>query len=145
MVWETRTEPLRPKRSSRTSRPVEPLIPEPQDERAWGSAPGWGDGGAWGDPADVEVEVTTEQAHFGGSVEVRLPIDVQCPTCKGQGGRGRTMCARCAGRGRIVDRRSLRLSFPGGITDGEIARVPLDRAGFPGAELIVRFVVADWW
>jgi hypothetical protein len=130
--------------SSQTSRPVEPLIPASEAEQEWAWDSGWSDWDEWVDPADVEIELTPEQARYGGRVEVRLPIEIPCPTCRGQGGRGFTMCSRCAGRGRILDRRRLRLSFPGSIADGDMARVPLDRAGIPGVELVVRFVVDGW-
>ena len=54
------------------------------------------------------------------------------------------MCSRCAGKGWLADRLTLLLSFPGGIAEGDVARVPLEHAGVPDVELMVRFVVDGW-
>jgi DnaJ-class molecular chaperone len=138
MIGERRAEPLRS-----SSRPVEPLIPDTATaERGWAFP--WGEWDARGDEVDVEVALTPEQARYGGRVEAHIPVPVTCSACGGRGGRGFSMCSRCAGRGWIAERRTLRLSFPGGIAEGDEARVPLDRAGIPGVELIVRFVIEGW-
>ncbi len=137
MVDDRRVEPLRS-----TSRPVEPLVPDSPTER-WGWESLWSDGDDWVEQVDVEVTLTSEQARYGGRVEVHIPIQIACPACRGQGGRGFAMCSRCAGRGRIAVRRALRLSFPGGIAEGDTARVPLDRVGIPGVELVVRFILEN--
>jgi hypothetical protein len=53
------------------------------------------------------------------------------------------MCPRCAGSGRVAADRPLSLSFPGGIVDGQVARLSLAEAGLPGVELTVRFEVEE--
>jgi hypothetical protein len=160
--WGRRAAPARrraePLRSS--PHPVEPLIP--QEETFPGEAPfppDWPPGSLWdvmapdilspvgGDWADqveqiyVEVPLTPEQAARGGRVDVWVPVQVTCPACRGWGGRGPYVCPHCAGRGRIPDERPLSLSFPGGIVEGDVTRISLDRVGIPGMVLTVRFTV----
>ena len=74
----------------------------------------------------------------------KVGLQVTCPECRGWGGWGLGVCPRCAGRGRIASERSLTLSFPGGIVDGQVARLSLEPAGLPGVVLTVRFRVDEW-
>jgi curved DNA-binding protein CbpA len=157
--WRLRAAPARsraePLRSS--PHPVEPLLPqEPPFPRDWPLRSPWDIlapdllspvGGDWADQVEqiyVEVSLTSEQATRGGRVNVRVPVQVTCPACRGWGGRGPYVCPHCAGRGRIPDERPLALSFPGGIVEGDVTRISLDRVGIPGIVLTVRFTVERW-
>jgi hypothetical protein len=160
--WRRRPAPIRgraePLRSPR--HPVEPLIPweqsypqDPSFPRDWPFQSLWDAlapdilsplGSDWADQVEqvyVEVPLTPEQAMRGGQVEVRVPVQVTCPACRGWGGRGPYICPHCAGRGRIADERPLSLSFPGGIDDGDVMRTSLDRVGITSMVLTVRFTV----
>jgi DnaJ-class molecular chaperone len=133
-------EPLRP---AGPVVPPEPLVPRgPPFQEV--SPPSWID---WEDRVEqlhAEVHLTPTQARRGGQVEIYIPLQVACPACRGWSGRGVTVCARCAGRGRVATERPLTLSLPGDMVEGDEARISLDRIGIPGVTLTIRFVVDMW-
>ena len=89
----------------------------------------------------VEVHLTQGQALRGGHIYLEVPVQVTCPVCLGYGSLEVYGCAHCAGDGWVVQERPLRVSFPARLTDGDEARAPLDRAGLPGACLVLHFRV----
>ncbi|MEK7557451.1 MAG: molecular chaperone DnaJ [Patescibacteria group bacterium] len=46
-----------------------------------------------------------------------------CPTCQGQGKTPRTPCSQCRGEGRVRKSRTLEVSIPAGIDDGQVIRL----------------------
>ena len=108
------------------------------------SPPSWLDSEGRVERVYAEVHLTPAQARRGGQVEIRIPLQVLCPACRGWGGRGRTVCARCAGRGQVATERPLALYLPGDIIEGDEARISLDQIGVPGVTLTIRFFVDGW-
>jgi DnaJ-class molecular chaperone len=155
-LWRQMFTDRQPESLRSASSPVEPLISGAPSERGreeW--APwsfvyqevpfySWSSRDSLGDQVYVEVSLSPEQARYGGRVEIRIPFQATCPACRGQGGRGFSMCARCAGRGWIEDQRPLLLSFPGAIFDGDVAQLSLANVGIPDVVLTVHFIVEEW-
>lgn len=85
-------------------------------------------GAAPGDDVAVRIELTLDEAAFGGEQEVEYEVVAACDTCHGDGARpGTTIetCARCSGMGQVraVTRTPL----------GQIMRTaPCDRCGGKG-------------
>jgi hypothetical protein len=90
---------------------------------------------------DVRVEISPTQAMRGGRVQVLLPVQVPCPTCRGGGGRGPYPCQHCQGRGDVLDEYPVVLRFPAGISDGYTSRTLLDQRGDYDLYLTVHFRV----
>ncbi len=151
-------EPMRPARSR--SVPVEPLSP---NDWPYGSSPKdpfdeivsrlWGDLG-FDDPFSgvfsgvreavdftVEITLTAQQALRGGRVQISIPLQVRCSTCRGRGWMGVYCCQSCRGEGVIEEIRSVMLDFGPSVADGETAIASLDQLGMPGRRLAVRFSV----
>jgi len=152
-VWP---EPMRARRS-----PVEPLVPSRpafRQERSFldesFSAPldsildeWWGGFGSWRAPQQaahevpVQVRLSPTQASQGGMFRVQIPVRVVCPTCYGEGWVGPYRCRHCEGTGAAVTQRSLTVSYPAGISSGDVGRMSLGSVGLPRSELVVHFCV----
>jgi len=139
--------------------PVEPLIPheEPSGRYPGLHRPGrspwldeifeqfWDDyrastfGGV--EEIEIELQLTPLEARQGGQARLLLPVRTRCPTCRGYGGSGLYACRRCGGAGAILERYSLLVSIPPGVTNGERLSLPLDRVGLPNFHLTVHFAI----
>jgi DnaJ-class molecular chaperone len=89
----------------------------------------------------IEVRLTWAEARRGGRVRIPLQLEQRCPTC---GGRGRVVfdaCWDCAGAGVVTEAVPVWVSFPGGISDGDVAEVSLESLGMPHVRLRVYFRV----
>ncbi len=87
----------------------------------------------------LEVTLTPEQAHRGGSARIMVPARAVCPTCRGYGGVGPYECARCLGEGAISGDVPVSVSFPPGLTGDHAVMIPLDRFGIRNLSLSVLF------
>jgi len=154
---DLRPEPLRSTRC-----PVEPLVPTERSPGSFGTfsdqflhSPHTGTiGSLWNDldrlvrprveemgELQVNIPLTRARALRGGRVRVWIPVPVRCPSCGGNGRDGFYPCWECDGEGAIVERRSVWISFPAGVSDNSVARVSLAPLGAPDAHLSVRFSV----
>ncbi|HLO01970.1 MAG TPA: molecular chaperone DnaJ [Symbiobacteriaceae bacterium] len=62
-----------------------------------------------GDDLQYNLELTLEEAAFGTTKEIRLPMTEECETCKGSGARPGTepvTCTKCKGSGTITTRQN---------------------------------------
>jgi len=90
----------------------------------------------------AEVPITPEEARRGGQARVLVPAQATCPTCRGLGGVGPYLCARCAGEGVITGEFPLTISVPPGLASDHSVLVPLDRFGIRNLHLTVWFRIA---
>jgi molecular chaperone DnaJ len=88
---------------------------------------------------NIEIVLTPEQAARGGHIRVLVPARALCPTCEGYGGVAGYECAYCAGEGFLSGEYPVLVSFPAGIVNGYIVRLPLDGFGIRNFYLTVHF------
>jgi len=91
----------------------------------------------------LEISITPLQAFRGGTLQIMIPAEVQCPTCHGQGGVGFFECWRCEGEGRVLIQQPLTISFPAGIRDNYVEKVPLKQFGIHNFYLTIHFRVSE--
>ncbi len=72
---------------------------------------------------DLDVRVTPEEARNGCSSVIRVPIEIECSVCNGEGLLYRRWCWKCNGTGRLIQESGFRLRLPPGLTDGMRLRV----------------------
>ena len=87
----------------------------------------------------VEVPLSPQQAFAGGEVRIMVPARLVCPACRGQGSIGPYECAHCEGQGAVTGEYPVRVSYPAGLEQDYIVRLPLDRFGIENFYLSVRF------
>lgn len=90
---------------------------------------------------DMNVVLTPAQAERGGHLRINLPARKRCPDCQGRGGTIFHECWRCFNSGFLQGDIPLLLSYPAGITTGHTVQIDLDRYGFAGEKISVRFSV----
>jgi DnaJ-class molecular chaperone len=90
---------------------------------------------------NVEIAISAAEAERGGNIRVLVPAHATCPTCAGYGGAGPYECWRCAGEGAITGEMPVQISFPAGVVNGYLVRMPLDRFGIRNFYLTVHFRV----
>jgi molecular chaperone DnaJ len=80
-----------------------------------------------GSGAENGRRVTCPRCKGAGQVaHARGPFLLQsaCPNCQGMGSTVETPCKTCRGSGRVEIERSVKVTFPAGIDDGQTLRVP---------------------
>src|SRR5579864_4407905 len=82
--------------------------------------------------ADVEspIELTLREAYAGGKRSLTLETQVTCPRCHGTGNERGKLCHECRGTGVVPTRKSLEVTIPAGVRDGQ--RIRLAGQGEPG-------------
>ncbi len=72
-------------------------------------------------------------------------LQTSCPNCQGQGSTVETACPKCKGSGHVEIERTVKVTFPAGIDDGQTLRVPgqglAGRMGGPAGHLYVEVAV----
>ena len=68
-----------------------------------------------------------------------VPARLVCPACHGQGGIGPYQCPHCQGHGGVTGEYPVGVSYPAGLQQDYIIRLPLDRLGIENFYLTVRF------
>lgn len=66
----------------------------------------------------AEVELTPEEAFWGTSVPLEIPLRQTCPACGGRGEVWEQWCAGCGGGGDVASHHPLRLRVPAGVRAG---------------------------
>ena len=64
--------------------------------------------------------ITSEQRTILGSFMTKTT----CPTCNGKGKTYKEICSKCHGKGQVKSRKTITVSIPSGIDNGERLRVP---------------------
>jgi molecular chaperone DnaJ len=89
----------------------------------------------------VQINWTWEQSRRGGQVRMLLPLYALCPACQGQGESWFFPCSHCRGHGVIRRTYPLSITLPAGVSDGTIARLPLDQLGLYDTVLVAHIRV----
>lgn len=92
---------------------------------------------------NVEITLTPGQAFRGGQIKVALPAELVCPSCAGQGWVGVYKCWRCNGEGVFFGEYPVMISYPSGISNKHVVRMPLDYYGIRNLYLTVHFRVSE--
>jgi DnaJ-class molecular chaperone len=88
---------------------------------------------------NVEVPLSPQKAFAGGEVHIMVPAQLVCPDCRGHGSIGLYECSRCEGHGVVTGEYPVRVSYPAGLQEDYIVRLPLDRFGIQNFYLTVHF------
>ncbi|MBL9079328.1 MAG: DnaJ domain-containing protein [Planctomycetes bacterium] len=99
-----------------------------------------------GQDAEAEIELRVGEALHGGKRSFGLSIGVPCEACDGEGHLGGRTCPACGGLGQTRRQRTIELSIPKDVHDGQVLRLrglgePGD--GQPGDLLLTLRLVAD--
>lgn len=89
----------------------------------------------------AEVELTAEEAFWGASVPLDIPLRSTCPDCGGRGEVWDQWCVTCAGGGEISARHPLRLRVPAGVRAGARFRFSVMPPGVAPTTVEVRITV----
>jgi molecular chaperone DnaJ len=66
----------------------------------------------------AEVELTPEEAFWGTSVPLEIPLRRTCPACGGRGEVWEQWCLDCQGDGEVAAQHPMRLRVPAGVRPG---------------------------
>jgi len=83
----------------------------------------------------AEIELTPEEAFWGVSVPLEIPMRATCRACGGRGEAWEQWCEACQGCGDVSARHPLRLTVPAGVTAGARFRFSVNPPG--GASTLV--------
>ncbi len=85
----------------------------------------------------LDLEMTADEADFGGAVVLDLPARARCRHCGGLGRVAWFLCPGCGGRGHELRAERFTLHIPAGLADGQAVRVPLAGHGLAHRELVI--------
>ncbi len=86
----------------------------------------------------AEIELTSQEAFWGTTVLLDVPLRRTCPRCGGRGEIWDEWCAACVGVGEISTRHEVRLRIPAGVLDGTPFRFSVTPRGAPPTLVEVR-------
>ena len=66
----------------------------------------------------AEIELSAEEAFWGVSVPLDIPLRQTCPACGGRGEAWEQPCVTCEGDGEVAAQHPLRLRVPAGVRQG---------------------------
>jgi molecular chaperone DnaJ len=87
----------------------------------------------------VDVPLSLRQAFTGGQIRILVPARVICPSCRGRGHVGPYRCSRCDGDGTLRSEYPITISYPPGLQQDYIVRLPLGDFGSENFYLSVQF------
>jgi DnaJ-class molecular chaperone len=93
------------------------------------------------EPLLCDVALSSDEAHRGGVLPLRIPIDTVCPDCHGARHVFGFACRRCDASGQESSEVTVPLEVPPGIHSGTILELPLDRWGIRNLWLRARIQV----
>ncbi|PYR88877.1 MAG: hypothetical protein DMF84_26420 [Acidobacteria bacterium] len=88
-----------------------------------------------------DVFVTPQEAFWGATVPIALPIRRTCAHCGGRGEVWSDWCAVCGGCGDMPARHQVRLRIPARVHDGTRVRFRLAAPGIPDTIIDARIIV----
>lgn len=76
-----------------------------------------------GADAESSIELSLHDAYTGGKRTLNLQTHVTCPRCHGTGNERGKLCHECHGNGFITQTKSLEVTIPPGVRDGQRIRL----------------------
>ena len=89
----------------------------------------------------AEVELTPEEAFWGASVPLDIPLRQTCTVCGGRGEVWEQWCSSCSGEGEVSAAHALRLRVPAGVREGTRFRFSVTPPGAIPTTVEVRITV----
>jgi molecular chaperone DnaJ len=86
----------------------------------------------------AEIALTPQEAFWGTTVPLDVPLRRTCPRCGGRGEIWDEWCAACAGGGEVAARHEMRLRIPAGVPEGARFRFSVTPRGAPATLIEVR-------
>ncbi|MDQ2816578.1 MAG: J domain-containing protein [Candidatus Eremiobacteraeota bacterium] len=86
--------------------------------------------GTRGTDAESQLPLSLAEAYAGGRRSLTLQKQSICPRCRGTGTDRGKLCHECRGTGTVTQQRSLDVTIPAGVRDGQ--RIRLAGQGGPG-------------
>jgi DnaJ-class molecular chaperone len=99
----------------------------------------------FGDPREAflsaEIVVSPQEAFWGVTVPLDVPLRRTCPRCGGRGETWTEWCAACRGAGEVRDSHEMRLRVPAGVREGATFRFGIAPPGAPQTLVEVRITI----
>lgn len=86
--------------------------------------------GMRGSDAEYELPLSLREAYAGGTHSISLQTETVCPRCHGTGTENGKLCHQCRGAGTVPTQKTLDVTIPAGVRDGQ--RIRLSGQGGPG-------------
>src|SRR6202521_1678102 len=86
--------------------------------------------GMRGSDLESGIELSLRDAYSGGSRSFSFQTQARCPRCGGTGSDNGKLCHACRGTGTITTQKTLEVTIPAGVRDGQ--RIRLAGQGGPG-------------
>ena len=86
----------------------------------------------------AEIVLTPQEAFWGTSVPLDVPLRRTCPRCGGRGETWEEWCAACRGGGEVSLRHEMQLRVPAGVHEGTRFRFTVVPSGAPPTLVEVR-------
>jgi molecular chaperone DnaJ len=91
----------------------------------------------------AELVLTPQEAFWGATVPLRVPLRRTCPRCGGRGEVWSEWCVTCGGGGEVTHAHEMRLRVPAGVREGARFRFSAALPGAPTTLVEVRIAIAD--
>lgn len=90
----------------------------------------------------LEIILTPDEAQRGGQMEIMLPSQTACPTCRGQGSVEFYQCFHCMGKGNLIKDIPVLMDFAPGIRDGYQKAISLRHLGIRDVYVTLLFRIS---
>jgi molecular chaperone DnaJ len=87
---------------------------------------------------NAEIVLSPQEAFWGTTVPLDVPLRRTCPRCGGRGETWQEWCVPCGGDGEVPSTHELRLRFPAGVREGARFRFSVMPPGAPHTLVEVR-------
>ena len=86
----------------------------------------------------AEIVLSPQEAFWGTTVPLDVPLRQTCPQCGGRGETWQEWCGMCDGGGEVASRHEMRLRVPAGVREGARFRFSVMPPGAPHTVVEVR-------
>jgi DnaJ-class molecular chaperone len=74
--------------------------------------------------AEIEIQLSLEDAHRGGRQRIALQRPRLCPACRGEGRFGSSICPSCKGTKQVYVQKPIEVNIPLGVRNGAVIKAP---------------------